>query len=111
MEKFFLAVKYKSFSLQKYQEKIEELQQPLILSKPKKKDIRGGQEENIVLIPELCLVTGISDEMRRNFELMRDIAAQMKMSPGNRVKSLKKFNNRLQMTKDVCIFFYLTERF
>lgn len=45
--------------LQHYGIKITDRNQPLLLSKPKKKDIRRGQKGNIYLLPELCLLTGI----------------------------------------------------
>lgn len=53
--------------LQRYNITIRDANQPLILSKAKKKDIRGGQEQEVLLVPELCRATGITDEMRNNF--------------------------------------------
>lgn len=38
------------------------MDQPLLLSRPKKKEARGGLEA-IHLVPELCTVTGLSDEV------------------------------------------------
>jgi len=35
------------------------------------KSLRSGQE--ICLIPELCYMTGLTDAMRANFNLMKDI--------------------------------------
>jgi len=38
--------------------KIEDTTQPLLISKPSKKDRRAGQTGPLMLIPELCCVTG-----------------------------------------------------
>lgn len=39
----------------------------MLISRPTEKNIRGGQNEFIMLIPELCRATGITDAMRSNF--------------------------------------------
>ena len=38
--------------------KITDLDQPLIVSKLKKKDLNRGEKEPILLVPELCTMTG-----------------------------------------------------
>ncbi|XP_055323202.1 piwi-like protein Siwi [Sitodiplosis mosellana] len=77
--------------------------QPLLRSTPTERDIRGarGREEEarpINLIPELCTPTGYTDEMRRNFNLMKDVAIHTRVGPGQRIQKLIAFNNRLQST-------------
>lgn len=52
------------FFFQRYGIKIHEHNQPLLISRSKARDIRAGRSETIVLIPELCRATGITDEMR-----------------------------------------------
>lgn len=46
--------------LQAYEERgrIRDLNQPLLLSQPKARDRRAGQEGPIILVPELCYTTG-----------------------------------------------------
>lgn len=73
-------------------------------STPTEKDVRGarGRDEEaqpINLIPELCTPTGYTDEMRRNFALMRDVAVHTRVGPAQRIQKLLAFNNRLQTTK------------
>ncbi len=51
---------FSSVSIQRYQLKIEDTTQPLLISKPSKKDRRAGQTGPLMLIPELCCVTGKS---------------------------------------------------
>lgn len=40
----------------------------MLISKAKARDIRAGQAEIIALVPELCRATGITEEMRTNFQ-------------------------------------------
>lgn len=54
-------------SFQKYNKTIRDLNQPLLVSSSKLKDVRGGQKNNIILIPELCRATGLTEDMRSNF--------------------------------------------
>jgi hypothetical protein len=49
---------FSSVSIQRYQLKIEDTTQPLLISKQSKKDRRAGQTGPLMLIPELCCVTG-----------------------------------------------------
>ena len=53
---------------EKYGITIQDQNQPLIITK----DRRTGKL--IVLLPELCDMTGLTDEHRANFNLMRDLA-------------------------------------
>ena len=52
------------FVFQKYQLNIRYDQQPLLISKAKARNIRAGMSEHIILVPELCRLTGITDDMR-----------------------------------------------
>ena len=58
-----------------------------------------GQKEleqmKYVLVPELCYLTGLTDEMRRDQKMMRDIATQTRVTPNQRVKALEQFCNRV----------------
>lgn len=77
--------------------------QPLLVSTPTERDIRGarGRDEppqQINLVPELCTPTGYTDEMRRNFNLMRDVATHTRVGPASRIQKLIQFNQRVQGT-------------
>lgn len=56
------------FFFQKYNLGISTDTQPLLICKPKDKDLRGGRTTLIALIPEFCLATGYTDAMRSNFQ-------------------------------------------
>jgi aubergine-like protein len=81
---------------QKYQVKIYDLDQPLLISLTKARERREGKPEYVYLVPELCRLTGLTDEMRANFSLMRDLGEHTRINPPVRIKRLENFNQRLQ---------------
>ena len=68
----------------KYGKKLQNPRQPLIINK-NKKDAR-----EIMLIPELCVVTGLSQEMRNNFNLMKELSKTTKPEPAKRLEEASK---------------------
>lgn len=53
--------------MQKYQKIIRDLKQPILISKLKDRSLRGGiQKGPIWLVPELCRMTGLSEQQRNN---------------------------------------------
>lgn len=83
---------------EKYNITIKSLTQPLLVSKPSKKDLRDGRKEDILLVPELCRLTGITPEMRGDFQMMRALANHTQLKPDDRVKALKELSQRLRAT-------------
>ncbi|XP_064631456.1 piwi-like protein 1 [Lineus longissimus] len=75
---------------------IKELGQPLLVSKLKAKDRRAGQTDDILLVPELCYMTGLSDQMVRDFRVMKDIAQHTRVDPTSRRKRLEGFSRELR---------------
>lgn len=61
-------VSFAEYYKKKYNIVIKDLNQPLLISKAKARDIRGGQSDYVALIPELCRCTGLTDQMRNNFQ-------------------------------------------
>lgn len=80
----------------KYNIHIRDPGQPLLVSRPKKKDIHRGMTGPILLIPELCQMTGITDEMRANNNLMKAIAQYLHTDPPVRVNKIKDFMQRMK---------------
>jgi aubergine len=58
----------------------------MLVSKSRERDIRAGQPEYIHYVPELCRATGMTDEMRHNFQLMKDLSISTRMVLKERVK-------------------------
>lgn len=51
--------------------------------------------ETILLIPELCRMTGLTDAQRANFQLMRALANHTRVGPPQRMEKLYRFSQRL----------------
>lgn len=84
----------------KYNITIKDHRQMLLVSRARERDIRAGQPENIYLIPELSRATGLTDRLRADFKLMQKISNFTRLSPADRVRALKNFNNRIQSTPE-----------
>lgn len=67
---------------------IYDKQQPLIVSNPKAREVRarGGDDSPFMLVPELCTRTGLSDEARADFRVMKDLGEHTRISPAVRRK-------------------------
>lgn len=111
---------FANYYFRRYQIRIRDLNQPLLMSKAKERDIRGGRDQIIALIPELCRVTGLSDKMRNNFRYAqhcdknsfeiqlllffylnrctRAMSDYTRMAPDKRIQKLLEFNRRLSGT-------------
>ncbi|XP_015435160.1 PREDICTED: piwi-like protein 1 [Dufourea novaeangliae] len=64
---------------------IKDTQQPLLVNCAKTKSSTGApQEQLILLIPELCFVANLTDSIRSDFRIMKDLDALTKMSPNAR---------------------------
>ncbi|XP_076451619.1 piwi-like protein 1 [Babylonia areolata] len=72
-----------------------DMDQPLLVHRPKARVI-GGQTvqprtELICLIPGLCHLTGLTDDLRQNFRVMKDLGAHTRCTPSQRLVTMKKF--------------------
>lgn len=76
--------------------KIYVLDQPLLVSLSKARERRAGKAEYVYLVPELCCLTGVTEEMRSDFSLMTDVVEHTRTDPPAWLKSLENFNQRLQ---------------
>lgn len=52
---------------------IKDGQQPLLISRPKQRDRATGENREMLLclVPELAYMTGLTDDMRQNFRVMK----------------------------------------
>ncbi|XP_056630152.1 piwi-like protein Siwi [Diorhabda sublineata] len=81
---------------EKYNIRIQITDQPLLVSRSKPREIRAGMPELILLIPELCQLTGLTDRQRENFQLMRALSDHTRVGPSQRMQKLEEFSNRLR---------------
>ncbi len=77
-------ISFEEYYSKKYGKRIVQKDQPLLIHKDKK------TENVIYLVPEFCMMTGITDEMRNNFNLMKEIG---NMSRGNARKKIEECKN------------------
>uniref|UniRef100_A0A8C0D1Y7 Piwi-like protein 3 n=1 Tax=Balaenoptera musculus TaxID=9771 RepID=A0A8C0D1Y7_BALMU len=61
------------------------LSQPLLITKSKwKKSRQDTLRQPIMLVPELCHLTGLTDDLRKDYGMMRELSTYMRMDPGRR---------------------------
>ncbi|KAJ2950021.1 hypothetical protein O0L34_g11358 [Tuta absoluta] len=92
---------YMDYYQKKYNIRIQDPNQPLLVYRAKAREIRSGMPELVYLVPELCRQTGLSDEMLANFQLMSALGRHTKIGPDLRIQKLLQFNRRLTQTKEV----------
>ncbi|KAJ8934127.1 hypothetical protein NQ314_013586 [Rhamnusium bicolor] len=81
---------------QKYNININVENQPMLVSRSKAREIRAGMPETILLVPELCQLTGLTDRQRENFQLMRALADHTRVGPQQRMQKLMEFSQRMR---------------
>ncbi|KAG7210785.1 hypothetical protein KM043_012278 [Ampulex compressa] len=89
------SISYKDYYKNKYQIRITNNSQPMLVTRTKPRDRRAGQAERVYLVPELCRATGITDAMRNQFSVMAALATHTRVPPGSRINKLLAFNRRL----------------
>nr|AWH61378.1 putative piwi-1 [Actinia equina] len=87
-------ITYIDYYRRAYGVEITDMRQPLLVHRPKKKDAEPGRRktlEIVCLIPELCSMTGLTDAIRQDFRVMKDISAHTRVGPMQRLDAMKKF--------------------
>ncbi|XP_063613916.1 piwi-like protein Ago3 [Penaeus indicus] len=83
---------YMDYYKNAYNITIKDPQQPLLLHRVRKKELKDqGTTKFLCLIPELCYMTGLTDDMRSDFRVMKDIAQHTRITPNVRHASLRTF--------------------
>lgn len=76
---------------------VKDLKQPLLLHVETRRVAGTGSEEiRLCFIPELSYLTGLTDKMRADFKIMKDIATCTRITPNQRVGSLRTFIKRAE---------------
>jgi aubergine-like protein len=118
-------ITYKEYYQKHYEVNIKDDRQFLLVSRPSrnKPDNQQGasvRDDTIYLIPELCGMTGLTEEhrfefcliifetkkligifSRNNFKMMQAVGNITRVTPGRRVETLMKFRRRLAETPQV----------
>uniref|UniRef100_A0A1A9WEW9 Piwi domain-containing protein n=1 Tax=Glossina brevipalpis TaxID=37001 RepID=A0A1A9WEW9_9MUSC len=97
-------VNFLDYYRQNYNITIRDKNQPLIICIKKQRKSQSPQTEDLILclIPELCYLTGLRDEIRSDQRLMREIATFTRVTPNQRVESLKKFYTNISQSPESC---------
>lgn len=63
-----------------------------------------------MLVPELCYLTGLTDEMRSDFKVMKDVATYTRVSPNQRQLALNTFIDsiRSEYILVACLFVFIS---
>ncbi|XP_055911029.1 protein argonaute-3 [Eupeodes corollae] len=79
---------------------IRDRAQPMLISIKKQRVVNQAQPEELMfcLVPELCYMTGLRDDMRSDFKIMRDIATITRVTPNQRSLALEKFCRNVNET-------------
>jgi len=97
-------ISYVEYYKSKHGQTITDLNQPMLVTTPKKKDLHRGNikgDQVINLVPELCQFTGLTDAMRENFNLMKELSKYLHVGPQERVKEIYHFMKRLTSTTEL----------
>ncbi|XP_064551411.1 protein argonaute-3 isoform X2 [Drosophila montana] len=81
---------------------IKDDKQPLLISLKQMRKNKTVDTENIqfCLIPELCYLTGLHDEIRSDKKLMREIATFTSVTPNQRILALDKYIKNVSENKE-----------
>jgi len=71
---------------------IKDSKQPMLINRAKKKTTEEADVAKLIaLVPELCNLTGLTDQMKNDFRVMKDVALFTRVTPHQRQLALKKF--------------------
>ncbi|GAA6220778.1 piwi-like protein 2 isoform X1 [Lates japonicus] len=71
---------------------IKEMDQPLLMHRPKERSKPGGKQiitGEILLVPELSFMTGIPEKMRKDFRAMKDLTMHINVNGEQHTHSIK----------------------
>ena len=89
-------ISYLDYYRQQYDLTLTDTKQVMLVSNPSPSQIRSGMDKPIYLVPELCNLTGLSDEALADFRVMKDVAVYTRIPPEQRKKTLLEFMNSIQ---------------
>ncbi|NXP52120.1 PIWL1 protein, partial [Heliornis fulica] len=93
-------IRYVDYYKRQYNQDIADLNQPVLITQSKRRsgNIVPGP---VALIPELCFLTGLTDKMRNDFNVMKDFAAHTWLSPEQRQHEIGKLIDNIQKDDNV----------
>ena len=64
------------------------------------RDLVKQVERQIHLVPEVCYMTGLTDNMRSDYRIMQDLAQYTRQDPDKRHKALLGFKESIMESQD-----------
>lgn len=95
---------YADYYRQTYNIEIKDKSQPMLLSRVKRKTRRGTDVEEThyiaAIVPEIAFLTGLSDQMRSDFQVMKQVANFTRVTPNQKLKCISKYIDNVLGTKE-----------
>ncbi|XP_034262027.1 piwi-like protein 1 [Pantherophis guttatus] len=85
-----------------YTQEITDLNQPVLISQPKRtRGPSGTLAGPVILIPELCYLTGLTNKMRSDFNVMKDLSVHTRLAPEQRMREVGRLINYINKDDNV----------
>ncbi|NXJ77374.1 PIWL1 protein, partial [Trogon melanurus] len=93
-------ISFVDYYKRQYNQEIKDLNQPVLISQFRKR--RGNiMPGPVVLIPELCFLTGLTEKMRNDFNMMKDLAVHTRLPPEQRKQEIGRLINYIHKDDSV----------
>ncbi|KAF4074205.1 hypothetical protein AMELA_G00236870 [Ameiurus melas] len=82
---------------------VKELDQPLLVYRPKERSKPGGKQVitgEILILPELSFMTGIPEKMKKDFRAMKDLTVHINVSVEQHTHSLKQLLHNISTSQE-----------
>ncbi|XP_049618572.1 piwi-like protein 2 isoform X1 [Syngnathus scovelli] len=82
---------------------IKEMDQPLLMHKPKERSKPGGKQVitgEILIVPELSFMTGIPENMKKDFKTMKDLTMHINLNGDQHTLSIKQLLKNISANPD-----------
>uniref|UniRef100_A0A2K6NHL9 Piwi like RNA-mediated silencing 4 n=1 Tax=Rhinopithecus roxellana TaxID=61622 RepID=A0A2K6NHL9_RHIRO len=89
-------ITYVDYYKQQYDITVSDLNQPMLVSLLKRKRNDNSEARLAHLIPELCFLTGLTDQATSNFQLMKAVAEKTRLPPSGRQQRLARLVDNIQ---------------
>uniref|UniRef100_A0A8P4KP93 Piwi like RNA-mediated silencing 1 n=1 Tax=Dicentrarchus labrax TaxID=13489 RepID=A0A8P4KP93_DICLA len=94
-------ISFKNYYKTQYGLDISDGNQVLLISRVKRLGPAGAPPPGpAMLIPELCYLTGLTDKMRADFHIMKDLSVHTRLTPEQREGRLNRFITNIQKNAD-----------
>ncbi|XP_057604602.1 piwi-like protein 4 isoform X2 [Hippopotamus amphibius kiboko] len=93
-------ITYVDYYKQQYDITLSDLNQPVLVSLLKSKRNEDAEVRMAHLIPELCFLTGLPGQATSNFQLMKAVAEETRLSPLGRHQRLARLADDIQRNRD-----------